>query len=401
MCPLRKVSMSSTCSVIDDPLQASPNSGSGPRRVTPPPRILHLINGEHYAGAERVQDLLAQRLPHEGFEVEFACLKGERFPVCRTCQQTPLWNFRMERRFDLRPIRQVLQLVRDRQYSLLHCHTPRSALVGRLVAHWSGLPLVYHVHSPTAQDTTHRWRNRMNQLVERLATRGKTHCIAVSQSLARHMAHQGIANDRISVVCNGVPCSPLALNHDAPTGEWVLGTVALFRPRKGLEVLLQSLGKLRNQGLPVRLRAIGNFETPAYEAQVKQLANSLGVSSWVEWTGFSQQVTAEMRRLDALVLPSLFGEGLPMVVLEAMAIGLPVVATQVEGIPEAIRDGVDGLLATPGDAAALAATLAKLVEGHFSYRDLSQNARRRQTECFSDVAMAAGVARVYRTVLGG
>ena len=88
-----------------------------------------------------------------------------------------------------------------------------------------------------------------------------------------------------------------------------------------------------------------------------------------------------------------------MVVLEAMAAGVPVVATRVEGIPEAIRDGRDGLIATPGDPQSLAAALRRLITGKADWRALRQSALRRHAADFSEVSMADGVANVYRRVL--
>src|SRR5208337_4438560 len=110
----------------------------------------------------------------------------------------------------------------------------------------------------------------------------------------------------------------------------------------GLEVLLEALSQMRDRGLPVRLRAVGSFETPEYERHVRQLAGQLNLDSMIDWAGFARDIDGELARMDLFVLPSLFGEGLPMVVLEAMAAGLPVVATAVPGLPEAVRDGVEG-----------------------------------------------------------
>ncbi len=103
--------------------------------------------------------------------------------------------------------------------------------------------------------------------------------------------------------------------------------------------------------------------------------------------------------MDLFVLPSLFGEGLPMVVLEAMAAGVPVIAARVEGIPEAIRDGVDGLLAAPADAGDLAAAIARYVQGAVDWTSIRASAHCRQAEKFSDRSMAQGVAKIYRRVL--
>jgi glycosyltransferase involved in cell wall biosynthesis len=362
--------------------------------------VLHVINGEHYAGAERVQDLLAQRLVEHDFQVGFACLKPGRFLEVRRCRQAPLYTLPMRTRWDLRAVPRLAQIIRRDGYRLVHAHTPRTALIGRLAALAARVPMVYHVHSPTARDSTRGWRNRCNAALEWASLRGTPRLIAVSHSLRRHMLQLGYAPQRITVVHNGVPSIEPLPRRDPPRGRWTLGCVALIRPRKGIEVLLDAMALLRAQDLPVRLRVVGPFETPAYQRQLKDRAGRLGVAGVVEWTGFVSDVTAELRQLDLLVLPSLFGEGLPMVVLEAMACGVPVVGTRVEGVPEAIGDGQDGVLARPNDPPDLARAIARLVSGGLSWVSLSEHARARQIEAFSDQSMAAGVAAVYRDVLG-
>jgi len=110
-------------------------------------------------------------------------------------------------------------------------------------------------------------------------------------------------------------------------------------------------------------------------------------------------MSAEFRRMHVFVLPSLFGEGMPMVVLEAMAAGLPVVSTQVEGIPQVVRDGRDGLLVEPGNPVRLAEALARIARGATDTESMGDSAWQRQRDAFSDVSMAAGVAAVYQEVL--
>lgn len=364
-------------------------------------RVLHVINGEHYAGAERVQDLLAMRLADFGFEVGFACVKLDRFAAQRQAQQAPLFNVAMHGRLDLRPARRLAAILREHQYALVHTHTPRAALVGHLAGSWAGVPVVHHLHSPTAADSTQRLRNWLNAASERFCVSRAAAVITVSQSLARYARRIGIRASRLCVVHNGVPASRLRRQRRAPTGMWTLGCVALFRPRKGLEVLLHALAELRRRGCPARLRAIGPFETPEYECQIKTLAERLEIDQQIQWTGFVSDVDRELEQIDAFVLPSIFGEGLPMVLLEAMAAGLPVVATRVEGVPEALRDGLDGLVVPPGDAGALADALERLIRGAADARRLGASAQRRQAESFSDQSMVAGVAEVYRRVLAG
>jgi glycosyltransferase involved in cell wall biosynthesis len=111
-------------------------------------------------------------------------------------------------------------------------------------------------------------------------------------------------------------------------------------------------------------------------------------------------VNAQLSRMDLFVLPSLFGEGLPMVVLEAMAAGVPVVATSVEGIPEVIRDRENGILVRPGQADQLVDAIRGIMDGRHDWQALRRSALQRHAERFSDRAMAAGVARVYGSLIG-
>ncbi len=373
-----------------------------PDSLSPAPQtigVLHVINGEHYAGAERVQDLLAACLPRFGFEAGFACVKLERFADLRQSRAAPLYNTRMRGKFDLRPARRIARIVRSEGYRLIHAHTVRTAMVGALAARLAGVPLVYHVHSPAARNSTRRWADRFSAAVERFSLRSAARLIAVSESLAGEMVRRGIPGERITVVHNGVPALYEVPFRRTPRGQWTLGTVALFRPRKGLEVLLDAFAILRRQKYSLRLKAVGAFETSEYERTIRARVERLGLQETIDWTGFTGDVTSELLTLDLFVLPSLFGEGLPMVVLEAMAAGVPVVAAAVEGVPEAVRNGQDGLLTIPGDAGDLARTVAAVIEGRYDWQLLRANALERQGRFFSEESMARGVAEVYRGVL--
>jgi glycosyltransferase involved in cell wall biosynthesis len=366
--------------------------------------VLHVINGEHYAGAERVQDLLAERLSEQGFEVGFACLKRGEFARARRAKSAPMHELDMASRFDLGPAWELVAVIRNEGYDLLHAHTPRSAMIAAIASAVTGVPMVYHVHSPVSRDTHHPIKNALNTLVERWAAGRAKALIAVSHSLGAYVRRRRRVADRVTVVPNGVPCreamAPRAQDGSDNARPITLGVVALFRPRKGIEVLLQSLAKLVDAGHAVRLRAVGGFETPEYEQRIKGMAEQLGIADAIDWVGFTNDVDAELDKIDLMVLPSLFGEGLPMVILEAMATGVPVVATRVEGVPEAVRDGVDGLIAEPNNADDLAAAIGRVVRGDVDRAQLGRNAAAHHAECFSDHAMARGVAEVYRRVLG-
>src|SRR5262245_45174319 len=110
--------------LLEDEIGGSPRARQQLRA-----RVLHVINGEHYAGAERVQDLLAARLPEFGYEVGFACVKPVQFPNLRKSTQTPLYDLSMRSRIDLRAAWELRRIIRQDGYELLHAHTPRSLLV--------------------------------------------------------------------------------------------------------------------------------------------------------------------------------------------------------------------------------------------------------------------------------
>ncbi len=359
-------------------------------------RVLHVINGEHYSGAERVQDLLGLRLPEFDFDVGFACVKPGKFAAARQATTCTVLDVPMGSRVDFRAAWRLSKAIRAGDYRIVHAHTPRSLLIARMAAGWAKVPVVYHVHSPTSRDTTHSLRNWLNATSERISLAGVSRLICVSHSLGRHMERAGYSREIISVVPNGVPVMGNVAPRVTPQETWTLGMVALFRPRKGLEVLLHALALLREQGRTVRLRAVGPFETPEYEASIGQLVNELQIADLIDWVGFTRDVSSELGRMDLFVLPSLFGEGLPMVVLEAMAAGVPVVATDVEGVPEAIRDGIDGAIAKPNDAPALARAIGNFVRGELDWQAVRASALQRQAAHFSDRSMAAGVAAVYR-----
>ena len=306
----------------------------------------------------------------------------------------------MHGRFDLRVISRLTKYVREHSVALLHAHTPRTAMITSLVALRTGLPWVYHVHSPTSRDSTRGLVNRVNSWIERYSIRNCNCLITVSASLAKEMLRLGVTEQQLVTVSNGVPAiEPIDARSRLEQRDWRLGIVALMRPRKGVEVALQAMQRLKARGRPVTLELIGGFETNDYERQIMAMVEELDVQDVVKWTGFTSDVPQAIRRLDALVLPSLFGEGMPMVVLEALAAAVPVVATSVEGTPEVVRDGVEGLLAEPRSVEGLVAKIEELSADRTRWVAMSDRALMRHREHFSDARMAQGVAEAYARVL--
>ena len=357
-------------------------------------KILHLINGEHFSGAERVQDLLAMALPQFGYSADFACLKSDKFPKVRQSDST-LFEIDMKNSWDFFCYKDIIRIVEEGNYAALHAHTPRTLMIGALAARKLSTPLIYHVHSPVGRDSTRSFQNTLNTWVEKLSLKMVSKIVCVSTSLANYMEELGHDPQKICVVNNGVPAVDEMPERNVPGERWTIGTMALFRPRKGTEILLEALSILKKQEINVDVRAVGPFETPEYEEEIQLIVKELGVGDHIHWTGFQKDVNAQLQQMDLFVLPSLFGEGLPMVVLEAMAQAVPVVASKVEGIPEAVRDNIDGLIFEPGNAADLAEKIASLVGDNQRWSKMSKSALERQRQHLSDISMARGVAEVY------
>jgi glycosyltransferase involved in cell wall biosynthesis len=361
-------------------------------------RVLHLINGEHFSGAERVQDLLSLNLRRFGYQVDFACLKPDKFPTVRQ-SNSDLFQIQMRHRLDMSGVNQIVQLVRERGYRILHAHTPRSLRVGASANRQLSIPLIYHVHSPVGKDSTHFLRNKINTWVESRCLRSANKIICVSNGLANYMRQLGHDPKKICVVNNGVPINDMAWPKARPSRCWTIGTMALFRPRKGTEVLLDTAAILKKNDLDFRLRAVGPFETTDYQQTILARAHRLQIEDKITWTGFQRDINQQFQLMDLFILPSLFGEGLPMVVLEAMAAAVPVIASRVDGISDAVRDEIDGLIFEPGNAMDLAQKIISICRNPSRWQLMSASAVKRQQTDLSDTRMAHRVADVYDEVL--
>lgn len=223
--------------------------------------------------------------------------------------------------------------------------------------------------------------------------------VCVSQASADSFREAGLDPTRLHAIPNGI--HPRQAERDraavrqalaiAPDAT-VLLVVARLTEQKGHAVLLDALARIRGQmpGLVCLVAGDGPLR-----AALEQRARALGLGHAVRFLGSRRDVADLMAAADALVLPSLF-EGLPLVVLEAMAAGLPVVATRIGGTSEAVEDGVSGWLAEPGDADALARTLLRRLPDRAALARAGEAARDRFRRRFQAGTMAEVTATLYR-----
>lgn len=193
--------------------------------------------------------------------------------------------------------------------------------------------------------------------------------------------------------------NPAEPDHSArPSRPFTVLCVGRLTPAKGQHLLLQACAQLRDWGHELRLVLVG---TGPDEPSLRALTQALGLQDQVTFTGAQNQdqVRAWYRVCDVFALPS-FAEGVPVVLMEAMASALPCVTTRITGIPELIRDGIDGLLVTPADVQELADSLASLKEDPELRCELGQAGRRRVAQAYNLPTNVARLAAVFSTRMG-
>lgn len=250
----------------------------------------------------------------------------------------------------------------------MHTHSYRPNLFGRAAA--SRLPgprprLIAHYQNYYGD----RWRDSGTLIEEQRLAEHTDSLIACSHAVAAHAAEQlGIAQSRFEVVTNGVdlerfradgPCAPLRQELGLASDAMLVGAVGRVHEQKAPEIFVRAAARTAQQ-LPQCHFVWAGSGKSADIASLRDLADSLGVGARLHWLGHRDDICDVMRALDIFVLPSRW-EGLPLVLVEAMAAGRPVVASAIGPILELVQDGVQGLLFAVDDDAGLAATITRLV----------------------------------------
>ncbi len=294
---------------------------------------------------------------------------------------------------DLLGLFEVMALLRRVRPHLLHAHSSKAGFLGRLAGRALGVKSVFTAHGWAFTEGVPVGRKRLALLMERLAGRFGHRVIAVShhdRDLA--LRHRVVPPERLRVVWNGVPDTPLRARPGVHPPRLVM--VARFAPPKDHALLLRALSGLR--GLPWSLDLVG--EGPLLP-QARALAEALGLGERVRFLGRRLDVDRALAEAQVFVLATNW-EGLPLSVLEAMRAGLPVVATDVGGVGEAVVEGKTGFLVPRGDEEALKARLRTLLLSPDLRASMGEAGRRRYEEAFTLERMLRETWRVYQEVLG-
>jgi glycosyltransferase involved in cell wall biosynthesis len=298
---------------------------------------------------------------------------------------------------DLAALAQLWRLMRARRPAIVHTHTSKAGFVGRLAARLAGVPAVVHQpHGHIFYGYYGAPRTAFYVALERLAARWTDRIVTLTdRGTEEHLARGIGRRAQYRSVPSGVPTAALraaAPDRAAararlglPAGAFVVAALGRLVPVKGLDFLVGALPALAAAIPSARLVLVGDGpERAALEAQ----ARTLGVGDRVLVTGAAADVTVALAAADALAAPSR-NEGMGRALVEAMALGLPVVAAAVGGIPAVVADGETGRLVPAGDAAALAAALIELGRDEALRAKLGAAAAARAEAFSTDVAHAA------------
>ena len=375
-------------------------SGVRDCRPVEPIRLLIVADSLSIGGAERHVCGLALALTGQGYDVTVACSVGG--PLSAPLEEAgiavrPLLDRLVKRRFSPRFTWKLVRLIRDGRFDLVHAHMYASAVASALASLDSGAPFVLTEH------TEGSWRTPFSRWCNRGAYRRAERVIAVSAAIRRRLVEQDrVPPERVATILNSLPP---ALNmeyrarpphpkqvKDAP----VVGVIARLVPEKGVRHFLDAAARLSRAVPGARFLVLG--DGPLRE-HLRVHRDRLGLGDSVQFLGFREDAPALVGTFDILILPSLSNEGSPLVTLEAMAAGVPVVASTVGGIPEQIWHDREGLLVPPGDAAALSEAVVSLLRDPARARRLGEAGRRRVSSEFSYATMLRQTERVYLEAL--
>jgi glycosyltransferase involved in cell wall biosynthesis len=308
---------------------------------------------------------------------------------------------------DLSAARGLRRALRSEPCDLVHAHGQKAGLVARPVAARIGVPALYTPHSFVYRTQLLRPRRaaglryRANLAAERALGKRTAMVVACADDERAAAIEDGIATpDRVRTVNYGVgpdegmePDPQLVAFRGAGP---LFGIVAGLRDQKGLPTLLDALELLAAERRAPRFAIVGNGPL---RGEIERRVSGGPLAGTTLVTGFSGRVEPYLAALDAFVLPS-YWEGMPIAVLEAMAMGLPVVASAVNGTPEAVADGETGYLVPAHDAHALAERLSALAGDGEARRRTGEAGRRVARERFTLERMVATLDELYLELLG-
>jgi glycosyltransferase involved in cell wall biosynthesis len=364
-------------------------------------RILHLITRLPIGGAERLILGVLRNLDPATFESVVCCIqdRGELAGVVEALGVPVLCLGFMQRGgYDRRVVPALRRIMRDHRIDVVHTHLYHANLYGRLAARRERIPAIASVHNTYARSKWHR------RLINRYLARYSYAITASSVDVEKDVLElDRVPKRKLIRMPNAIDLSRVQTDLAPAQAKKRLGFVATDRviatvgrveEQKGHAFLLEAFALLRRRpgGESLRLLIVGDGRLLP---DLRALAVRMGLDDVSRFPGQISQLADVYRAMDVFVMPSLW-EGLSLAMLEAMAAGLPVVATEVGGARDVLGDSEWGLLVPPGDARALADAMARLLTDVQTRQDFATRGAERVRKHYSVATLAAQLANLYR-----
>ena len=376
-------------------------------------KVLHIHTMPIISGSGINTYLSMLGMDRRAYDVELACAPGGRLidlvrdshMEVRTFRNLvqPLYPSR-----DLRALMDLFCFLRQTPYHVVHTHNSKAGFIGRLAAVMARVPVIVHtVHGFSFHEQEPPWRRFLFRNLERLASHWCHRMIFISQPLLDWALREHIVGREKAVrIYSGIPLERFQPVHqeekDRIRRKWelgredaVIGVVSKLWEGKGHGILIWALKDLEREIRNVKLVIVGEGYL---HDELVAMVNDLGLRDRVLFTGFQMDVSEIIGAFDVAVLPSFF-EGMGRVILEAMAMAKPVVASRVGGIPDLLEDGRNGFLVQPGSVGDLAAAIKKLLQDKALAEKMGREGRKMIDDKFSADIMVRSIEKVYRELL--
>lgn len=386
-------------------MPTSVTTRSGPPR---PIRVLHVITWMDVGGAQDHVISLVSGLDPGRFEVAVAtgtsngALGGLFDPLADAVHVVPLQHLRREISplHDLLAVSEIRRLIKTLQPDILHTHSSKAGVLGRLAAAGTSIKTVHNVHGWTFYATENPFLRRVVIALERRLAAHTDVMLNVSAADAAVGQANGItARVATEVVRGGIDISMFTAarrhNRARPTSSGPLfGTVGRLARQKDPMTAVEAMTQVVRSHPDARFRWVGDGPLLG---EVRAHVSDLGLDAHFEFVGNKRDIPMQLNELDAFVLCSVF-EGLPRSLMEAAAAGVPIVATPVGGVPELIQHDVTGLLVEPGNPSTLAQAICDVIE-HPDQAQRRAAAAELAANDYSIEIMCARTAAVYESLI--
>jgi len=373
---------------------------------TSPPdlvRLLTFVTSFFVGGTERQVANLSRAIDLTRFDLRFACLVRRGEFLARTVRpDSAVDEYRVRNLYGIRSIEERWRLFRSLQAKdvhIIHTYNFYANAFAIPAARLAGTPVVIASIRDQGDHIT-RNQNRVQKVVCEMA-----HCVVTNaEAVRRQLVAEGYSPWKLQVIHNGVaiPDNPqpetrgrVRQELGLPPGAPLVAAICRLAPCKGVQFFLAAAANLASRWPDVRFLIVGDGPS---RGELERTAARLGLTGRLLFTGSRSDIPEVLAELRVCVLPSLF-EGLPNILLESMAMRIPVVATRVGGTPEAVEDGVTGILVPPRDPGSLARAVEHLLEDPEAGRRMGEAGRERVIARFSIERMVRATESLYIQLL--